>query len=54
MAMAGIGADVALRLIASVNQHGEGVVVQGKEDDCRLMAGMFAEVGMKTTVKPAS
>ena len=53
MEMAGLGADVALNLIGRVNAHGEGIVVQGKEEDMRLMAGMFADIGMETTVQPA-
>ena len=53
MTMAGIGEDAALRLIKTVNVNGQGIVVQGKEDSCRLMAGMFREIGMKTTVRKA-
>ena len=53
MLQAGITADVALRLLTTVNQRGQGIVVQGKEEDVKLMAGMFAEIGMKTTVQPA-
>ena len=51
--MAGIGADVALRLMSTVNQRGQGIVVQGTQDNCLLMAGMFREIGMKTTVQAA-
>ena len=53
LAQAGIGADVGLRLVTAVQKNGQGIVVQGKEDDCRLMAGMFKQVGMQTTVQPA-
>ena len=53
MLQAGIAADVALSLLNTVNQRGQGVVVQGKEGDVKRMAGMFGEVGMKTTVQPA-
>ena len=53
MGMAGIGADVALSLVTRVNETGRGIVAQGKEDDMRLLAGMFREVGMKTTVQAA-
>ena len=54
MDMAGIGADVALRLLKAVNENGLGVIAQGKEDDMRLLGGMFREIGMKTTVQAAS
>ena len=54
MSMAGIGPDVALRLLKTVEEHGLGIVVQGKQDDMLLMRGMFAEYGMKATVQGAT
>ena len=53
MQMAGIGPDIALRLIAAVNKQGQAIVSQGEEEDLRMLAEMFAEVGMKTTVREA-
>ena len=53
MLQAGIDAATALRLVTTVNQRGRGIVVQGKEEDMELMEGMFADVGMKTTVQEA-
>ena len=48
--MAGIAATVALRLLKTVSERGRAVVCQGKEEDMRLTARMFGEVGMKTSV----
>ena len=48
--MAGIAATVALRLLKTVSECGRAVVCQGKEEDMRLTARMFGEVGMKTSV----
>ena len=43
---------------AAVAQRGEGqgkaIVCQGKAEDMKMMAGLFGEVGMKTTVAAGS
>ena len=48
----GIAASDAMPLLSQVASDGQGAVSQGKEEDMRLMAGMFAELGMKVTVQP--
>ena len=54
MASAGIAANVALRLLTTVNEKGLGIVCQGKETDMKMMAGMFDEIGMKATLQVGS
>ena len=54
MDMAGVAPNDSLRLLTTVNEHGQGIVIQGKEDDVRLMAGLFSDIGMKTTVRAGS
>ena len=54
MDRAGIPPNVALRLLTVVNANGQGIVMQGKEGDVKLMVGLFDEIGMKTTVQPGS
>jgi hypothetical protein len=51
---AGIGADVALRLLTGVNERGQALVAQGTDTNMALLAGMFTEIGMKTTIQPGS
>ena len=52
--MAGVAANVALRLLKTVSERGRAVVCQGKEEDMKLTARMFGEVGMKTSVMTGS
>ena len=54
MEMAGISAATALRLLNVVKDKGKAIVCQGKAEDMKMMAGLFGEVGMKTTVAAGS
>ena len=48
LAQAGIGADVGLRLVTAVQKNGQGIVVQGKEDEA------FAVVCLEWAVRHAA
>ena len=54
MEAAGIASSVAIRLLKAVRERGKGVVMQGKEEDVKVMAALFAENGMKATVQQGS
>jgi G3E family GTPase len=54
MGQAGIGTNIALPLLRTVGEQGQGIVAQGREEDMQLLAGLFAEVGMKTTIQQGS
>ena len=54
MEMAGISASVAHRLLTTVSNKGRAIVCQGKEDDMKLMARLFDEIGMDTTMQVGS
>ena len=49
-----ISAATALRLLNVVKDKGKAIVCQGKAEDMKMMAGLFGEVGMKTTVAAGS
>ena len=54
METAGISAKVALNLMNSVNRRGKAVVCQGRQEDMKLMARLFGEIGMKTSMQAGS
>ena len=54
MKTAGIGEDVVLPLLKIVNERGQGIVAQGREEDMQMLAGLFAEIGMTTSIQEGS